>query len=233
MKALLLAAGLGTRLRPLTDAIPKCLVPIRGKPLLGYWLDLLFEGGIESALINTHHLADRVREFVAASRWRDRIALVHEDELLGTGGTMLRNRDTFAGQAFMVAHADNLTRFDVTAFCGRHAQRPPGTVITMMTFVTDAPQSSGIVVENAAGVVTEFHEKEANPPGNRANAAVYIFEPEILSFLAAFGRPVIDLSTEVLPQYLGRICSFLNATYHRDIGTQESLRNAELEYPRY
>lgn len=230
MKALLLAAGLGTRLRPLTDTVPKCLVPVLGKPLLEYWLDLLFADGIESALINTHYLADRVREFAAASRWKDRITLAHEDELLGTGGTMLRNKDTFAGQAFMVAHADNLTRFDVRSFCDRHARRPPGTVITMMTFVTDAPQSSGIVVENAAGVVTEFHEKEANPPGNRANAAVYIFEPQILSFLATFGRSVIDLSTEVLPQFLGRICSFHNATYHRDIGTQESLRKAELEF---
>lgn len=232
MKALLLAAGLGTRLRPLTDTIPKCLVPIRGKPLLEYWLDLLFGGGIDAVIINTHHLADRVRQFVAASRWKDRITLVHEDELLGTGGTVLRNRAHFEGQAILVAHADNLTRFDVRAFCDRHAQRPPGTAITMMTFVTDAPRSSGIVVEDSSGVVTEFHEKVAGPPGNRANAAVYIFEPEVITFLASLGRPVIDLSTEVLPQFLGRICSFHNATYHRDIGTHESLRKAELEYPR-
>jgi mannose-1-phosphate guanylyltransferase len=231
LKALLLAAGLGTRLRPLTDTIPKCLVPIRGKPLLEYWLDLLFGSGIDAAVINTHHLADRVRQFVAASRWKDRITLVHEDELLGTGGTVLRNRAYFEGQAFLVAHADNLTRFDVRAFCDRHALRPPGTVITMMTFVTEAPRSSGIVVEDSSGVVTEFHEKVASPPGNRANAAVYIFEPEVIPFLASLGRPVIDLSTEVLPQFLGRICSFHNATYHRDIGTHESLRKAELEYP--
>jgi mannose-1-phosphate guanylyltransferase len=230
---LLLAAGLGTRLRPLTDAVPKCLVPILGKPLLEYWLDLLFAGGIEDAVINTHHLAGRVREFAAASRWKERITLVHEDELLGTGGTVLRNRARFAGHAFLVAHADNLTRFDVGAFRERHAHRPAGTAITMMTFTTDAPQSSGIVVENAAGIVTEFHEKTANPPGNRANAAVYIFEPEILAFLAAIGRPVIDLSTEMLPRFLGRICTFHNDTYHRDIGTPESLRRAETEYARF
>lgn len=233
MKALLLAAGFGTRLRPLTDSIPKCLVPVRGKPLLEYWLDLLFMGGIDAALINTHYLAGRVREFAAATRWRNRITLVHEDALLGTGGTVLHNREYFAGDAFLVAHADNLTHFDVQAFRDRHARRPPGTAITMMTFTTDAPQASGIVVENPAGIVTEFHEKVAQPPGNRANAAVYIFETEVIAFLASLGRPVIDLSTEVLPRFLGRICSFHNATYHRDIGTHESLRKAELEYPRY
>lgn len=232
MKALLLAAGLGTRLRPLTDTVPKCLVPIRGKPLLEYWFDLLFQGGIDTAVINTHYFADRVREFVAASRWKNRITLVHEDELLGTGGTVLRNRDCFAGDAFMVAHADNLTRFDVRSFCSRHAMRPAGTSITMMTFVTDAPQSSGIVVEDASGVVRELHEKAASPPGNYANAAVYIFEPEVVAFLASLGQTNIDLSTEVLPRFLGRICSFHNATYHRDIGTLESLRKAELEYAR-
>ena len=233
MKALLLAAGLGTRLRPLTDTVPKCLVPIRGKPLLEYWLDLLFAGGIDAAVINAHHLAERVREFAAASRWKDRIALVHEDELLGTGGTVLRNRAHFGGNAFLVAHADNLTLFDVRAFCDRHRLRPTGTVLTMMTFTTDAPHSSGIVVEDASGVVREFHEKVANPPGNRANAAVYIFEPEVVAFLGSLGRPVIDLSTDVLPHFLGRICTFHNATYHRDIGTLESLHKAEFEYSQF
>jgi mannose-1-phosphate guanylyltransferase len=232
LKGLLLAAGLGTRLRPLTDTVPKCLVPILGKPLLGYWLDLLFEGGFESAVVNTHYLPARVREFIAASPWSERVTLVHEDQLLGTGGTVLRNRERFAGEAFLVAHADNLTRFDARKFRERHERRPAGAAITMMTFETDAPQSSGIVVENRAGLVTEFHEKVANPPGNHANAAVYIFEPEVVDFLASLGRPVIDLSTEVLPHFLGRICTFHNADYHRDIGTPESLRKAELEYGR-
>ncbi len=88
MRALLLAAGLGMRLRPLTDTVPKCLVPIRGKPLLGYWLELFLGGGVERVLVNTHHLPETVRHFVAESPWRERIALVHEDRLLGTGGPL-------------------------------------------------------------------------------------------------------------------------------------------------
>lgn len=230
MKALLLAAGLGTRLRPITDNVPKCLVPIHGKPLLEYWLDMLLPNGIERVLINTHYLPHAVRAFVAGSRWRDSIDMVHEEILLGTGGTVLRNRNFLDGGPFMVVHADNLTRFDVKAFIGAHANRPAGVDITMMTFDTDMPQTCGIVELDERGVVIRFHEKVANPPSNHANAAVYIFEPSVIDFLASLGREVIDISTEVLPRYLGRMQSFHNSDYHRDIGTPESLALAEREF---
>jgi len=230
MRALLLAAGLGTRLRPITDHIPKCLVQVHGKPLLEYWLELLLPNGIEQILLNTHYLPDEVRAYVGSSRWRDRVTLVHESELLGTGGTVLRNRDFFKNSPFMVAHADNLTRFDVSAFLARHQSRPACTEITMMTFETDVPRSCGIVEEDGCGVVTAFHEKVENPPGNHANAAVYIFEPSVVAFMVSLERDVIDLSTEVLPHYMGRICTYHNCDYHRDIGTPESLRLAEIEF---
>lgn len=230
MRALLLAGGLGTRLRPVTDSIPKCLVPIHGKPLLGYWLDLLLGAGIERVLVNTHYLPEPVRDFVTVSPWREKIDLAHEDVLLGTGGTVLRAAPFFRDEPFMVAHADNLSRFDVGAFMRRHQQRPAGVEITMMTFDTDAPQSCGIVTENTDGIITGFFEKVANPPGNHANGAVYIFEPSVLEFLSALAGPHIDLSTQVIPHFIGRMCTFHNADYHRDIGTPESLRLAELEY---
>jgi mannose-1-phosphate guanylyltransferase len=230
LKALLLAAGLGTRLRPLTDTIPKCLVPILGKPLLAYWLDLLLQGGIDSVLVNTHHLAAAVEKYCRTSPWRSRIRLVHEPVLLGTGGTILANRAQFRGSAVLVAHADNLSRFSVGAFLGTHAARPAAAAMTMMTFETDAPETCGIVETNAAGLVARFHEKVVNPPGNRANAAVYIIEPEVVEFLAALGKPIIDFSTEVIPHFIGRVNTFHNDDYHRDIGTPESLRAAAREF---
>jgi len=230
LKALLLAAGLGTRLKPITDHLPKCLVPIHGKPLLEYWLDMLLPNGIDRVLVNTHYLPDAVRAFVAGSSWRDSIDMVHEDQLLGTGGTVQRNRDFLAGGPFMVVHADNLTRFDVGAFIRAHANRPAGVDLTMMTFDTDVPQSCGIVELDEREVVIRFHEKIAHPPSNHANAAVYIFEPSVIDFLASLGKEVIDISTEVLPRYLGRILAFHNSDYHRDIGTPESLAQAEREF---
>ncbi len=230
MRALLLAAGFGTRLRPITDRIPKCLVPIHGQPLLGYWLDRLLSNGVEKILINTHYLPDAVRTFIATTSWQEQIELVHEEVLLGTGGTILANREFFAGGPFLVAHADNLTRFDVRAFINAHQNRPAGVDVTMMTFDTDVPKTCGIVEQDERGIVRAFHEKSASPPGRRANAAVYIFEPAVIDFLVSLNKEVIDLSLEVIPRYLGRMHCFHNADYHRDIGTPESLRLAELEF---
>ena len=231
MRALLLAAGLGTRLRPLTDNVPKCLVRINGIPLIDYWFQLLLRSSIERVLVNTHYLADAIRSHVSQSLWRDRIDLVDEVRLLGTGGTLLQNADYFKQQPFLVAHADNLTQFEISKFVERHANRPPGTEITMMTFHSSTPQLCGIVEEDEAGVVIGFHEKIANPPSRKANAAVYIFEPGIFSFLASLGKPVFDLSTEVIPHFLGKICTFENTVYHRDIGTVDSLDAAQREFP--
>jgi mannose-1-phosphate guanylyltransferase len=93
------------------------------------WLDLLLGQGVDRVLVNTRHLAEQVTDYVARCKWRERIDLVHEVELLGTGGTILQNRLLFADQPFIVAHGDNLTRFDLSAFIARHRDRPPGVQI--------------------------------------------------------------------------------------------------------
>lgn len=226
MRALLLAAGMGLRLLPITATTAKCMVEINGRPLLDYWLDLLLEGGVERVLVNTHWLEDQVVAFVKASRWAGRVDLVHEEELLGTGGTVLANRDWFAGQPFIVAHADNLTDFDVRGFIDAHHGRPPGHAITMLGFRTDTPRSCGILELDARKTVVAFHEKVENPPGNLANGAVYGFEPEVVDTIASFGRAIVDLSTEIIPRYVGRILCVETRGYHRDIGTPESLARA-------
>lgn len=230
MRAILLAAGLGTRLRPLTDTIPKCLVPIHGRPLLDYWLAMLTETGVSPILVNLHYFADRVREYIDGSGYRKQVSLVYEEELLGTAGTLLKNRSFFGDGPIMLIHADNLSRFDVRAFIERHSTRPAGCAITMLTFRTSAPESCGIVELDEEGIVQRFHEKVANPPGDLANGAVYILEPEIGDFLAGLGKEVIDFSTEVLPHYLGRTYTFHNDIYHRDIGTMESYEAAVADY---
>ncbi|GLH77337.1 nucleotidyltransferase [Bradyrhizobium sp. SSBR45G] len=230
MRALLLAAGIGSRLRPLTNTTPKCLVRVHDRPLLDYWLDLVFEGGIERALLNTHWLAEQVRAHVAQSRWRDRIDLVHEDELLGTGGTVLANRAWFGDQPFLVAHADNLTDFDVKGLLAAHRSRPDGCIMTMLAFRTDDPSSCGILELDDQHRVIAFHEKVKNPPGNLANGAVYVFDNAVIGDIAALGKPVVDLSTEIIPNYIRRILCVETSGYHRDIGNPESLRRAHLEF---
>ncbi len=231
MRVLLLAAGLGTRLAPITNTIPKCLVPINGRPLLDYWLALLARAGLRDVLINLHYLPERVESFVAQTSYPLNITLVREDTLLGTGGTVLKNMSFFKEGTAMVVHADNLSVFDVGAFIDRFEKRGAGIDMTMMTFHTDSPQSCGIVELNAEGVVVAFHEKQPNPPGNLANAAVYIIGPNVMRFIAGLGRETVDFSTEVLPHFLGRINTYTNTIYHRDIGTPESLARAEQEFP--
>jgi mannose-1-phosphate guanylyltransferase len=230
MRALLLAAGVGTRLRPLTETVPKCLAPIHGRPLLDYWLALLLDAGIERVLINTHWLADAVRAYLEASPWRASVDLVHEPKLRGTGGTILANREYFGGRPFLTAHADNLTDFDVGALVDAHDQRPSGCLVTMLAFRADDPSSCGILELDKLGVVRAFHEKVPNPPGNLANGAVYVMEPEIMSSLKGVGRAFIDLSTDIIPGLVGKILAVEAATYHRDIGNPVSLRRAQSEF---
>jgi mannose-1-phosphate guanylyltransferase len=230
MRAILLAAGIGSRLRPLTSTIPKCLVPVHGRPLLHYWLELLFTSGIEGVLINTHWLADQVRTFVAKSNWRDRINLAHEPHLLGTAGTIRANRAYFNGEAGLVAHADNLTDFDVGGLIQAHRGRPASCSMTMLGFRTDNPQACGILELDSSKIVRAFHEKMADPPGDLANAAVYIIEPEITDFMAKLGPSCVDFSTQVIPAFIGRIFVVENVGYHRDIGTPESLELAQREF---
>ena len=183
MRALLLAAGLGTRLQPITKDIPKCLVPINGKPLVDYWLEQLFQVGVERILINTHYLAQQVEEHISKSPYSCKVDLIYEKELLMTGGTVLANRDFFLGEAFMVAHADNFSICDFAKFIDTHTCRQSNVEITMMTFETDAPQSCGIVELDDQGVVQQFHEKKKSPPSNLANAAVYIMENNVLDVI--------------------------------------------------
>lgn len=230
MRALLLAAGLGTRLRPLTDTIPKCLVPIKGRPLLDYWLEQLVTAGVSPLLINLHYLAEKVRAYIEESEYRDKVTLVYEENMLGTAGTLLKNRKFFGDEPLMLIHADNLSRFDVEEFIERHRRRPASCEITMMTFETSTPESCGIVELDGSGIVQAFHEKVASPPGNLANGAVYIIEPTVFEFLEGLKKDVIDLSTELLPNFLGKIYTFHNDDYHRDIGTLESYNASKKDF---
>ena len=226
MRALLLAAGLGTRLRPITDTTPKCLVPIHGQALLAIWLQRLAQVGIGPFLVNTHYLSGQVNAFVEASPYREEISLVHERDLLGTAGTLIANLDFFAGADGLLIHADNYCLADFSAFLQAHRSRPPECVMTMMTFRTDAPSSCGIVELDARGVVVGFHEKVAHPPGNLANGAVYILGAELLQRLGSDLREVTDFSTQVLNHLVGKIYSYETDATFRDIGTPENYAKA-------
>lgn len=226
MRALLLAAGLGTRLRPLTDTMPKCLVPIKGQPLLGIWLKRLTQADVGPFLINTHYLAKQVNAFVETSPYREQVTLINEHELRGTAGTLIANIDFFKGEDGILIHADNYCLADFTAFQLEHHNRPPECLMTMMTFRTDHPSSCGIVELDERGIVIGFHEKAANSPGNLANGAVYILSAELLNKLCTDLHNVKDFSTEVLNCFVGRIYSYETPEIFMDVGTPQSYATA-------
>lgn len=230
MKALLLAAGLGTRLQPITNEIPKCLVPINGRPLLDIWLEMLISANITDILINLHYFPKKVIQYLEDCQFSGIPKTVFEENLLGTGGTLLKNRDFFENDQILLIHADNLSKFNMTDFINCHLNRSIDTDITMMTFFTDSPKTCGIVKVDKENRVIGFFEKVDNPPSNLANGAVYILEPSVISFLGSLNKEVIDFSTDVIPNYIGKINVFMNSIYHRDIGNLESYARAQKEY---
>ena len=187
MKAFLLAAGEGRRLRPLTDSVPKCLVPIRGTPLLAIWLQLLEIHGIAQVLINVHYLPDTVLAFLAASPTRLTVKAVHEPVLLGSAGTVLANRDFVEDEeAFLIIYADNLTTIDLRKLVRFHGAR--AEPVTIGVAPTDRPREKGIVVMDSDARVTAFVEKGAEPPSNLANAGIYVANQALFDWMPQSSR---------------------------------------------
>jgi mannose-1-phosphate guanylyltransferase len=228
MKAVLLAAGLGTRLRPLTDSVPKCLVQLAGKPLLDIWLESLAAVGVDEVLVNTHHLSDQVEAHVAL---RDgappRVRIVHEPELLGSAGTLVANQQFLEhDDMFLVINADNLTDFDLRGLVEAH--RAGGVVATITVFRAPRPSECG-VVEVRDGLVTGFEEKPVDPRSDLANAGLYAFHPDVLELID--GEPPRDIGYDLLPRLVGRARAVsLGDAYFADIGTYEALERARLEW---
>jgi len=202
-------------------------MPIKGRPLLEYWLSILKQGSINNVLVNRHHHADIVEVFLQQPEYEGWVQSVYERELLGTAGTLRKNSDFFKQESLLIAHADNWCCCNFEDFISYHNhKRPANTLITMMTFDCQNPTSCGIVELDDQNIVIGFHEKVKNPPGKLANAAVYIIEPEVLSWIES--NPTIDdFSTEVLPHFIGKIATWKNNKVHKDIGTIEMLLSAQ------
>ena len=223
-KALLLAGGLGTRLRPLTDTVPKCLVDINGHPLLDYWFAALGKAGIRDVLINTHHLPGPVRNFIAEKNQQGfRAAETYEPVLLGSAGTITANR-AWGDDAddLVIIYADNLSDLDVSGLLATHrGHRLP---LTMLLFHAPNPKACGIAEVDAGGRITAFEEKPAQPKSDLANAGVY-------AVTAAAWREIADLKAfdlgyDVLPRFTGRMQGHTHEGYHRDIGNLDALTAA-------
>lgn len=227
MKAFLLAAGIGSRLRPITENIPKCLVPINGHSLLYYWLKLFEQHGIDEVLINLHHLPDLVFQFLDENEFDLKIHTVFEQELLGSGGTIRNNFDFVCkDDEFLICYADNLTNMNLGRMIDFHRSKCP--VLTLGLFYTSNPLKCGIAEVDENNTVVNFVEKPENPKSNLAGAGIYIANHEIRHYLP--DRYPSDIGYEVLPQLVGMMKGYFIRDYFIDIGTVENYERARREF---
>jgi NDP-sugar pyrophosphorylase family protein len=232
MKAMILAAGLGTRLRPLTDTIPKPLLPVGGLPLIVWNLLLLRAGGIREVIINLHYLGSMIEETLGdGSPWDMRITYSHEAELLGTGGGLKAAEWFFDGQPFLVMNGDTLIDLDLQAFLDFHDLQ--GGVATLV--LRDDPQAAqwGAVETDAQGHILRINdqgidEREAKRAVTfRMFAGVHILHPSILDD-APTGKPFSIIDSYIRAIAGGsRLLGFVYAGYWSDIGTVERYTQAQ------
>lgn len=228
MKAVLLAAGLGSRLRPITDITPKCMLDIADRPMLDIWLDAFDDAGVNEVLINLHHLPDVVRRHVAARTKPPAVRTVFEPELLGSAGTLAANREWIAGEEFFLAcYADNLTDFRLRTLIDAH--RVNGTIATLTVFRSENPSAGGVVELDPAGMVSRFAEKPAEPVSDLVNAGMYAFCPGVLDEIDP--TPPRDIGYDLLPRLVGRARVVPVEGYFRDIGTADAFRRARKDWP--
>jgi mannose-1-phosphate guanylyltransferase len=228
MKAFILAAGEGTRLRPLTESVPKCLLPIRGVPLLEIWLNSCKAAGITDVLVNAHAHAEAVKQFVATQKSGVRVSVVEEPQLLGSAGTLAENRAFVGGEeAFFVLYGDVLMNVDLRRMFEFHRQR--NLSATLGVYQVPDPTRCGVVTMDENDVIQKFVEKPTQPESKWAFSGVMIGGQEIFDFVP--DRRPADIGFDVLPKMAGRTAGYRISEYLIDIGTPENYQAAQRSWP--
>ncbi len=227
MKAFLLAAGLGTRLRPVIGERPKCLAPIGGVPMLAIWLDLLGRSGVKEVLLNSHYQAGTVTEFAETWTGAPKLTNTFEEHLLGSAGTLAQNWSFVEGESdFLVCYADNLTDMDLGKLIQFH--RGHQDLVTMTLFRTETPTQCGIVETAPDGRVVSFEEKPAVPKSNLANAGVYVMRAGIRELLPE--KIPADIGFDLLPRCMGSMRAWTPDCFLMDMGTPQTYAAAQEQW---
>jgi NDP-sugar pyrophosphorylase family protein len=230
MKAMILAAGVGSRLDPLTRNLPKPMVPIANKPVMEHIITNLVRHGFDRIMVNLHHMPELIEGYFGdGGRWGAKITYSRETTLLGTAGSVKHVAGFYDEGTFVVIGGDDLSDFDLTKGLGFHREK--GALATIGLSLVDDPSEYGIAIMNDDGRITGFVEK---PKGgaifsNAANTGIYFFEPEILDLIPRgtfydFGSQLFPLLVNLKPFY-----GYLTASYWRDIGGLVQYRQAHYD----
>jgi len=230
-KALILAAGEGTRLRPLTHSTPKAMAPLNGKPLLAYHLDAMKKCGVTEILINTHWLPEPIKDFCA--RQTDlAINVVFEERLRGSAGTLFDNRDFFAdADEVIVIYGDVLTNLNYSALLASHRQGK--TLATVVCHRVTNVGEKGMVVSNEEDRILSFVEKPVPEKivSDFVNGGIYVLDRKLLDYWPRLERRPLDFGHDIFPfmleQRLPIFAYRLNDEFLLDIGTTETYDQAQ------
>ncbi len=225
MKAMVLAAGLGTRLRPLTYEITKPMVPVLDRPVMEHILDLLDRHGFESVIANLHYFPDSIREYFG-----ERVEYRFEEELLGTAGGVRACAEFFGDEPFLVISGDALTDIDLTALAQRH--RDSGGIATLAVKQVSDTREYGVVLHDREGRITGFQEKPAPDEAlsDLGNCGIYVFDPRIFDYFPQ--RPFVDWAKDVFPVLLENDVPFHIhevREYWNDVGSLAELRQGTFD----
>jgi len=225
MKAMVLAAGLGTRLQPLTFEIPKPMVPVLDRPVMAHILDLLEGQGFDRVIANLHWFPDTIRGYFG-----DRVEYRHEKELLGTAGGVRNVRDFFGDDLVVVVSGDALTDLDLRVLVERH--RSAGGIATLTVKQVPDTREYGVVIHDEDGRIQGFQEKPdpAEALSDLGNCGIYCFSPEIFDYFPK--EPFADWAQDVFPELLSHDVPFFVheiEDYWNDVGSLDELRTGTFD----
>lgn len=225
MKAMVLAAGLGTRLRPLTYEIPKPMVPVIDRPVMAHIVDLCRRQGFDQLIANLHYFPDTIKDYFG-----DSIEYRYEEELLGTAGGVRNVRDFFGDDPVLIISGDALTDIDLTKLVERHASH--GGVGTLTVKKVDNTREYGVVLHDKDGRISGFQEKPdpAEALSDLGNCGIYCFSPEIFDYFPE--SDFVDWANDVFPVLLENDVPFYIHEideYWNDVGSLDELRSGTFD----
>lgn len=231
MKAMILAAGLGTRLQPLTLSVSKPMVPMAGRPCLEHIILLLKKHGITEIIANLHYLPRQIQSYFGdGSPWGVSLSYSLEEELLGTAGGLKKVQGFFGGDRVLVISGDALTDLDLGDFFRFH--REQGALASLALKKVSDPTRYGVVVLEGEGRIAAFQEKPAREEAisDLANTGIYLFEPEIFDYIPP--GTFFDFARDVFPRLLGEgrpMGGYRARGYWCDVGSLEVYREAHYD----
>ena len=237
MKAIILAAGYGKRLLPLTNQTPKCLIPINGKPLLENWFNLLIEQGCSEVLINTHYLAKKVNEYIESYTTNNdtniKIQTAYEERLLGTAGTVWNNQKFVGDDNCIIINGDLLTNVNLRDLYRFHFRNK--YLLSLCYKLTGNPIGKGVMELDKDSKIIKFEEKPVAPFSNKIYSGIQVVNSkifEILPFndLKDNNYMGLDFGYDIWPRLIGKMIAYKLNCFLIDIGTMNSYKKAEKQW---